>query len=51
MLTAMDGSLDKFLMKILDKVTGEVIYDNQLGAGDDATPTTIIQGGSTVIHK
>ena len=51
MLTAMDGSLDKFPIKILDKATGEVIYDNQLGAGDDATPTTISQGGSIVIYK
>ena len=51
MLTAIDGSPDKFRIKIWDKATDEVIYDNQLGASDDADPTTAIQGGSIVIHK
>jgi len=51
MLTAIDGTPDKFRIKIWDKVTAEVIYDNQLGASDNATPTTAIQGGSIVIHK
>ena len=51
LLTAIDGSPDKFRIKIWDKATGQVIYDNQLGAGDDANPTTAIQGGSIVIHK
>jgi len=51
MLTATDGSPDKFRIKIWDKATGEVIYDNQLGASDTADPATIIQGGSIVIHK
>jgi hypothetical protein len=50
MLTATDGSPDKFRIKIWDKATDEVIYDNQLGAADDANPTTAIQGGSIVIH-
>jgi hypothetical protein len=51
MLTAIDGSLDKFRIKIWDKATGNIVYDNQLGAADDANPTTAIQGGSIVIHK
>lgn len=51
MLTATDGSPDKFRIKIWDKSTGEIIYDNQLGAADDANPTTVIQGGSIVVHK
>jgi hypothetical protein len=51
MLSAIDGSPDKFRIKIWDKVTGEVIYDNQLGAADDADPAAAIQGGSIVIHK
>lgn len=51
MLTATDGAPDKFRIKIWDKVTGDVIYDNQLGAEDTADPTTVIQGGSIVIHK
>jgi PKD repeat protein len=51
MLTAIDGTPDKFRIKIWDKVTGNVIYDNQLGAEDTADPSTAIQGGSIVIHK
>jgi len=51
MLTAIDGTLDKFRIKIWDTATGEVIYDNQLGAIDTADPATDIQGGSIVIHK
>jgi hypothetical protein len=57
MLTAIDGQLpggdgvDKFRIKIWDKATGEVIYDNQMGAMDDAEPTTAIAGGNIVIHK
>ena len=51
MLTAIDGSSDLFRIKIWDKATGEVVYDNQLGIADTADPTTEIQGGSIVIHK
>lgn len=51
MLTATDGTPDKFRIKIWDKSTGEIIYDNMLGAADNATPSTAIQGGSIVIHK
>ncbi len=58
MLTAIDGQIsggggtDKFRIKIWDKNNaGAVVYDNQLGAADDATPTTVIQGGSIVIHS
>jgi hypothetical protein len=57
MLTAIDGQInggggvDKFRIKIWDPTTGQVIYDNQMGAGDDALLTTAIQGGSIVIHK
>jgi PKD repeat protein len=50
-LTAIDGSQDKFRIKIWDKATGDVIYDNQLGASDTVDPTTAIQGGSIVVHK
>ena len=51
LLTAIDGAPDKFRIKIWDKVTGNVIYDNMLGAADDANPSTAIEGGSIVIHK
>lgn len=59
MLTAIDGQVsggggnDKFRIKIWDKNSGGVVYDNQVSgnAGDDADPTTIIGGGSIIIHK
>lgn len=51
MLTAVDGSQDKFRIKIWDKVTEQLIYDNQHGSGDDSAPTTVLGGGSIVIHK
>jgi uncharacterized repeat protein (TIGR01451 family) len=57
MLSAIDGQLpggngqDKFRIKIWDKFTGLLVYDNQLGAKDDADPTTAIGGGSIIITK
>jgi len=45
------GGADKFRVKIWDKATGNVVYDNLLGTSDTATPTTVIGGGSIVIHK
>jgi hypothetical protein len=59
MLTAVDGQLnggggvDKFRIKIWyeDASGTHVVYDNQMGAGDSAAPSTAIMGGSIVIHK
>jgi PKD repeat protein len=57
MLSAIDGALpggggsDKFRIKIWEKATDAVVYDNQLGVDDDAPPDTEIGGGSIVIHK
>lgn len=51
MLTATSGSPDKFRIKIWDKVTDAIVYDNMIGAADDANPTTALGGGSIVIHK
>jgi hypothetical protein len=51
MLSAIDGSPDKFRIKIWDAETGAVIYDNMLDADDMADPATEIQGGSIVVHK
>src|SRR3990170_8691144 len=54
MLTAIDGDLkgrgnsDMFRIKIWDKATGMLIYDNQYGSSDAADPTTAIAGGSIV---
>jgi hypothetical protein len=59
-LTAVDGDLstpstpDLFRIKIYNKTTNKVVYDNQYGTGttaDDADPTTLLGGGSIVIHE
>lgn len=46
-----DGGADRFRMKIWDTITETLVYDNQLGAAEDADPTTVIGGGSIVVHK
>jgi pimeloyl-ACP methyl ester carboxylesterase len=57
MLTAIDGQInggggqDKFRIKIWDKTTNVVIYDNQNGSSDNDNPTTVIGGGSIIIHR
>jgi len=51
LLSAIDGSPDKFRIKIQN---GDItVYDNQVSGetGDDASPTTSIVGGSIVVHK
>lgn len=44
------GGADRLRMKIIDRSTGVVLYDNQVGSTDDAVPSTAISGGSIVIH-
>ena len=44
-------SVDKFRIKIVDKGTDNVVYDNNMGAAEDADPATFITRGSIVIHK
>jgi hypothetical protein len=57
MVTAVDGSMkskggaDMLRIKIWDKSTGSVIYDNLPGAADTADPTTAVGGGSIRIHN
>lgn len=57
LLTAIDGEVnggggvDKFRFKVWDKASGNVIYDNQVGANDTADPSTVLGGGDIVIHK
>ena len=57
MLTCIDGQIngsggtDKFRITIWDKVSGQIVYDNQISGGDTANPTTVLGGGSIVIHK
>ena len=56
MLTVIDAALapgtdvDLFRLKIWDSATGDVLYDTQMGAADDADPATELGGGSIVIH-
>jgi hypothetical protein len=44
------GRINKFRIKIWDKTTGRIIYDNNLGYPDNVTPITAISGGSIVIY-
>jgi hypothetical protein len=59
-LTAWDGNLtnpagpDKFRIKIWISNQGEgsgLVYDNQFGAPNGTEPSTVLGGGSIVIHK
>ena len=45
------GGVDKFRIKIGDKATDAIVYDNQMGEDDDSEAATEIGGGSIVIHK
>ena len=57
MLTAIDGDMpggggqDKFRIRIWNNTGGALVYDNQMNAPDSADPTTVLGGGSIVIHK
>ena len=45
------GGVDKFRIKIWDINNNDtVVYDNNIGAGDNANPTTELTGGNIVIH-
>jgi hypothetical protein len=59
LLTAIDGQInggggeDKFRIKIWNKATGAVIYDNNMGMDDTGNPTTLLgnggQGGGSIV--
>ncbi|HEV8448318.1 MAG TPA: Ig-like domain-containing protein [Gemmatimonadaceae bacterium] len=56
MVTVIDGSLaakhsDMLRIRIWDKSSGAVVYDNQPGAADAADPTNATGGGSIRIHN
>ena len=57
LLTAIDGDVaggggaDKFRIKISDKSSGLVVYDNQMGAAHSADPTTVISSGGISIKR
>ncbi len=56
MLSAVDGQIkgggspDKFRIKIWEKSSEVVVYDNQLGDEENTEPLTILGGGSITIH-
>jgi hypothetical protein len=47
MLSAVDSDIDKFRIKIVDKATDTVIYDNH----QDGPDGTEVAGGRIVVHK
>jgi len=51
MVSAIDGSPDRFRIKIWETVGLAVVYDNQAGAAENADATTAIGGGSIVIQQ
>jgi probable HAF family extracellular repeat protein len=56
LITAIDGQqpgggeVDQFRIKIWDQASGDVVYDNQLGAPEDSSAATAVGGGSIAIH-
>jgi hypothetical protein len=56
MVKAVDGDAnsprtsDLLRVKVWNASTGAVVYDNQMGQTDDATPSTAIGGGNIQIH-
>lgn len=57
MVTTLDGDveggggMDRFRIKVWQRASGEVVFDTQPGAADTEDPTTVVEGGSIVIHK
>ena len=59
MLTAIDGAInggggiDRFRIKIWNKDTDNIVYDNLIGESDDVESESIqgIGGGSIIIHN
>jgi hypothetical protein len=52
MLSAIDGgAADRLRVKIWNSATGAIVYDNQLGAADGSDASTLLGGGSIVIHR
>jgi hypothetical protein len=49
------GNIDKFRIKITEKASGKLVYDNLIGYDDNydlnVVPSTVIGGGSIVIHE
>ncbi|MGE5178873.1 MAG: HYR domain-containing protein, partial [Bacteroidota bacterium] len=56
LLSAVDGDVlgggakDKFRIKITDRASGLVVYDNMMGAADTSVASTVLGGGSIQIQ-
>lgn len=56
LLTAIDGDqsggggMDRFRIKIWDRATDQVVYDNQMGEDETSDVATALGGGRIVIH-
>ena len=50
LVSVTDASPDTFRMQVTEHATGNVIYDNQNGAPDDATAVQPVLTGSVQIH-
>ena len=52
LVTAVDNTTDAFRIKIWNRTTNEVVFDNQMNGGDDAVTllNKVTGGGSIVIH-
>lgn len=54
-LTVVDGNgiggdgVDRFRLKIWNKTTGAIVFDNQMGASDAANPTAAVGPGSSIV--
>jgi len=44
-----DGETDKFRIKIWDKATGKIVYDNGMDGPEEVLPTTSVTGGKIAI--
>lgn len=57
MLTAIDGDQpggggqDRFRLKVWDRPSGQLIYDNEKNVDDDNDPTTVLTRGRIVIRR
>ncbi|MBI3747023.1 MAG: hypothetical protein HY264_10985, partial [Chloroflexi bacterium] len=51
LVTVIDGgSNDTFRIKIWDKTTMAILYDNEYGSADNSLPSTVAAGGNIVVH-
>lgn len=50
-LTALDTTTDTIRIKIWETATSLVVYDNQIGAPDNAIPTTSLTNGNIKVHN